>query len=190
MAIYTVLAPAAGDGDAADPIRTVFVKDGFAWPALFFAVVWLIYRRMWLVLILYVAITAAAGFVLQRAGGDSAGFVVILLHFLFALEANNLRRWTLERRGFRFAGVAEGRTLEEAEIRYFAGLEPGDPVTVATPAPPAPPPSSTPSTAVAIAPAATPGVLYREDAVRPSAEAGDVVGLFPAPTATPGGRSS
>jgi hypothetical protein len=192
MAIYTVLAPPARASEAApDPLRTVFVKDGFSWPALFFAVIWMIYRRMWLVLVLYVAAALAAGFIAQRTGGDVAGFALVLAHVLFALEANNLRRWTLERRGFRLAGVAEGRNIEEAEIGYFAGLEVGDPVAAPPPSPPTPPtPPAPPAPSARLAPPPMPGVLYREDAVRPSAEAGEVVGLFPAPATTPGGRSS
>jgi hypothetical protein len=189
MAIYTVLAPALRDGDVApDPMKTVFVKDGFSWPALFFAVIWMIYRRMWLVLVVYVAVGLAAGFVAQRTGGDVAGFAMVLAHLLFALEANNLRRWTLERRGLRLVGVAEGRNVEEAEIGYFAGIEAGGPVVVAPPIPPTPP--APPAPPVRPTPPPMPGVLYRPDPVRPSAEAGDVVGLFPAPATTPGGRSS
>jgi hypothetical protein len=189
MAIFTVLAPPAGDGDAAtDPMKTVFVKDGFSWPALFFAVIWMIYRRMWLVLVLYVAVGLAAAFVAQRTGGDVAGFALVLAHVLFALEANNLRRWTLERRGFRLVGVVEGRNIEEAEVRYFASLDGGDAVAAAPPTPPTPPTSPAPPARPT--PPPMPGVLYRPDPVRPSAEAGDVVGLFPAPATPPGGRSS
>ncbi|MEX2318708.1 MAG: DUF2628 domain-containing protein, partial [Bauldia sp.] len=174
MAIYTVLAPAARDGEAAsDPMKTVFVKDGYSWPALFFAVVWMIYRRMWLMLVLYVAVGLAAGFIAQRAGGDVAGFALVIAHVLFALEANNLRRWTLERRGFRLVGVAEGRNIEEAEIGYFAGLEAGEPAVVPLPTPPTPPTSPAPPTTRPTPPTpSTPGVLYRPDPVRPSAEAG------------------
>jgi hypothetical protein len=115
---------------------------------------------------------------------------VILLQVLFALEANNLRRWTLERRGHRFAGVAEGRNLEDAEIRHFSDLDAGESVVAAPPAPTTPQTPPAPTTTIPPPPSPpTPGVLYRPDALRPSAEAGDVVGLFPAP-ATPGGRSS
>ena len=191
MAIYTVLATPARDSEAAlDPLKTVFVKDGFSWPALFFGVLWMIYRRMWLVLVLYVAAALAAGFVTQRAGGDVAGFALVLAHVLFALEANNLRRWTLERRGYRFTGIAEGRNLEEAEVRYFASLDGGDAVEAAPPTSPTPPTPPAPPARPTSPTPSIPGVLYRPDPVRPSAEAGDVVGLFPAPAAPPGGRSS
>ena len=44
----------------------------------------------------------------------------VLFSFLFALEANNLRRWTLGRRGHAFAGVGVGRSREECEHSFFA----------------------------------------------------------------------
>jgi hypothetical protein len=188
MAIYTVLAPPARDGEAApDPLKTVFVKDGFSWPALFFAAPWMIYRRMWLTLVVYVAVMAALGYVMQRAGGDFGASVVLLVHLLFALEANNLRRWTLERRGFRLVAVAEGRNIEEAEIRYFSSREASDtpPPVPPIPAPP-PAPTSIPTPPVPPIPPVQSGLRP----MQPSAEAGDVVGLFPTPATTPGGRSS
>lgn len=175
MAIYTVLAP-PDEASATDPLKAVFVKDGFSWPALFFAAPWLIFRRMWLVLVLYLAVMIGLSVLIQRTGADQAGFVVILLHILFALEANNLRRWTLERRGFRLAGVAEGRNLEEAELRWFAQREPADTI-VSLPAVPPQPPSPP-----------VPPIPPRMGPVNPSAESGGVVGLFPAP-ATPRGTT-
>ena len=170
MAIYTVLAPETRDGaPAADAMRTVFVKEGFAWPALFFAVVWMLYRRLWLVLVGYVVVGVALTALTTRIGGGIPGDALLLLHFLFALEANELRRWTLERRGYALVGVVEGRGLEEAEIHYFTALEAP---AAAMPVPPVPPTPPTPPM-----PPRNPGP------VRPSAEAGDVVGLFPAPGA-------
>jgi hypothetical protein len=124
---------------------------------------------------------AALGYAMQRAGGEFGASVVLLVHLLFALEANNLRRWTLERRGFRLVAVAEGRNIEEAEIRYFSSREAGD-TTLAVP--PIPAPTSVPTPPVPPAPPIPTSLRP----VQPSAEAGDVVGLFPTPAT--GGRSS
>jgi hypothetical protein len=137
----------------------VFVKDGFSWPALFFAGPWLIFRRMWLVLAGYVVAGLAIGSVGNAVGEGAAAAAILLLHVLFALEANELRRWTLQRHGYRLIGMVEGRGLEEAEIRYFAAAE-----ARSVPATPSPSP--------ALPPLGT---------IQPSAEAGDVIGLFPAP---------
>lgn len=169
MTVYTVLAPEPrGGAEAPDPMSYVFVKEGFAWPALFFAGLWMIYRRMWLALVAYVALAVAAGFMGRQVGGGLPGLFILLAHFWFALEANELRRWTLKRRGYRLVGVAEGRGQEEAEIRFFTAQEDGVSAPQAPSIPPAPP------------------VPQRYEPLKPSAEAGDVVGLFPAP----GGGSS
>jgi hypothetical protein len=143
----------------------VFVKDGFNWPALFFAGPWLIYRRMWLTLVGYIVVAMAATWAAAQISEGFATFVGLAIHVLFALEANQLRVWTLERNGYRMIAVSEGRNLEEAEIRYFSETEGALP-----PAPPAPP-----------APPSMPRAP--QPPVKPSAEAGDVVGLFPAPGA-------
>ena len=182
MGVYTVLAPQPTDGGTlpADPMAFVFIKDGFCWPALLFAGLWMIYRRLWLVLIGYIVVSAALAAAASAAGGGAFGFAIIALHFLFALEATHLRAWTLERHGYRLVGIAEGRREEEAEVRYFSEIEapsagmPGaamvPPVPPTPPVPPAPP-----------APMASPVPRVPRP---PSAEAGDVVGLFP----HPGGR--
>ena len=126
MKSYTIHIPPNATGQAAAE-GAVFVKDGFCWPALFIPVLWLLWRRMWLVLVLYIV---AAGIITAAAAplGDTPGAAIaILFAFAFAFEANNLRRWSLERRGFHEAGCSAGRTLEEAEIRYFCDDRPAAP---------------------------------------------------------------
>ena len=170
MTLYTVLLPGTPQAEP-DPMAAVFVKEGFCWPALFFALPWLIFRRLWWVLAGYVVAGAAIMAIGGALGDGFAGPAFVLFAFLFALEANELRRWTLRRHGYRLAAVVEGRGLEEAEIRYFVGLSPdaaestaGQPPIAGAPppAPPAPPP---------------------QGPILPSAEDGEVVGLFPAPGA-------
>ena len=46
--------------------------------------------------------------------------IVLTRALWFGLEATSLRRWTLARHGFALVDVVEGRTLDEAERRYFA----------------------------------------------------------------------
>ena len=170
MALYTVLIPGGSQSDR-DPMAATFVKEGFAWPALFFALPWLIFRRLWLVLIGYLIASAAIGLIGYALGDGFTEPSMVLLQFLFALEANELRRWTLGRHGYRLVAVVEGRDIEEAEIRYFAGggaAEAGEASPPSSTPPPAPPPTPQPQPL---------------GAMPPSAEAGDVIGLFPAPGA-------
>ncbi len=118
MKTFTVHIPPDLSEDAAAE-RAAFVKDGFCWPALFVPVLWLLWHRLWLVLLAYlVAVTALAG--LQTIAGEGAAtLILIAFAFYFAAEANNARRWSLNRRGWRQAGDAAGRGRGEAELRYF-----------------------------------------------------------------------
>ena len=172
MTVYTVHAPRLAEGETPDPAELVFVKDGFCWPALFIPVVWLIWRGLWLALLVYLVLAVALGLLSGLAGSDASTAVMILFALWFALEANGIRRWTLERHRYRLVGVVEGRTPEEAERRFFdeaAGLPvaPQPPAAVPPPAPAA----AAPPPAAPVAPPPRPK--------RPSA----IVGLFP----TPGG---
>lgn len=140
MTIYTVLAPPAEPGpEGPDPDGLVFVKEGFCWPAFYVTAPWLLWRRMWLVFLIYIAATLAIFALFEQVDLPVAWLIHALFGFLVALEANNLRRWTLERSGYRFLGVVSGANLSEAEFRFFASWvnqpaqqpvpEPAKPVT-------------------------------------------------------------
>ncbi|MCE9648095.1 MAG: DUF2628 domain-containing protein [Parvibaculum sp.] len=117
MRIYTVheLAGAPADGKG-----VVFVREGFSAPALVFTVLWLAFERLWLALVFYVAAmiaVAALAYVIGNA--DATLTLTLALHVLLGVSANDIRRWTLARNGYRDVGVAGGRTLEEAERDFF-----------------------------------------------------------------------
>ena len=124
MRNYTVHRPrrAIGDPDL-ETAQTVFVKEGFCWPALFFPLLWLILHRMWLVLLGFVVAVALIGGLLQVVTLDPVIVTVINVSvlFLFAAEAGELRRWTLGRKGYEFRQLIHGRSQYEAEIAYFTG---------------------------------------------------------------------
>lgn len=117
MRIYTVheLSGAPVDGDG-----IVLVHEGFSWPALFAPLIWLVYQRLWLALLLYAVATsvlmAAAGAVFNDTAIVIIAFAV---QFGFAVFANDVRRWTLALRGYDEAGVVTGRNLVEAEREFF-----------------------------------------------------------------------
>jgi hypothetical protein len=125
MAAWSVYEPPGTEPtglEAAD--RSVFVKDGWCWPALFIAPIWLLWRRMWLVLLgwLVVSVLIGAGAAMFRLPEGIAFAIAAVFGLWFALEANALRRWTLARQGWRFAGVATGADLTDAEHRFFERL--------------------------------------------------------------------
>jgi hypothetical protein len=116
MRAYSVHAP---PGEALEPERFAFVKDGIAWPALFVPALWMFWHRLWLVLLAYLAYVVALAALGRFVGEGPAVTVALLGALLLALEANNLRRWSLRRRGWQEVGSGSGRDLEEAELRFF-----------------------------------------------------------------------
>ena len=154
MITYTVHERAIGEGNVAlraDSI--IFVKDGFAWLALFFPLLWMLFNRMWLVLLAFVVamLVLQAGATAAGFGEMLAGWITLGASVLFAFHANDLRRWTLARKGYAFAGLVTGRNREECETRFFDGWlaaqeeqsppssrMTGAPPKPATPQPPAP----------------------------------------------------
>jgi hypothetical protein len=102
----------------------VLVKEGFSWPAFFIPPIWLIYKRMWIVLVFYVAVTIALTVLAQVALlPDSAVFVGNLaVNLILGLQGNDLYRWTLARRRYREQAVVVGRNLVTAEQRYFQAI--------------------------------------------------------------------
>src|SRR4051794_4469392 len=101
MAIYTVHEPPLKRYDtAADPDRFVFVRDGFSWAAFLFGPLWMLRHRMWLALVVYVALMAGVNFGLRRLGlpPEMAFAVGLLIALLIGIEAGTLRRFKLARR--------------------------------------------------------------------------------------------
>jgi hypothetical protein len=141
MATYTVHEPPARAGEAAsDPDRLVFVRDGFYFWAFLFGPLWMLWRRLWLVLLMYVVAMAAlqAGLWALGASGSTTFVVGLLIALLVGFEAGTLWRWTLSRRGWNGVGVVVAPNLEAAERRFFDAYlahRPIPPPAAATPAP-------------------------------------------------------
>jgi len=98
-----------------------FVKEGFCWPALFVPLLWSLWHRLWLVALLVLVGGGVVDALALWLGWSDAMITALTLAVavLYAAEANDLRRWTLRRRGWREVAVASGRTLAEAEQRFF-----------------------------------------------------------------------
>jgi hypothetical protein len=121
MSIYTVHAPPAKPGLAPDPETFVFVRDGFHFWAFLLPPVWMIWRRLWLVLVLYVLVLIVLQIALRPLGVVGAWSMVVglLLSLLVGFEAATLRRWTLNRQRWTQLGVVSGSNREAAECRFF-----------------------------------------------------------------------
>ena len=163
VTVYSVYEPAREEDDIATRAEAIaFVKEGFSWLALFFPLLWLLYYRMWIEFAAFLAITIGLEWAFggSAEGAEILGWIGLAITVLFAFEANDLRTAMLERRGYRFAGIATGRDRIEAEHSFFTAWLRQE----ARPSRPVPPAAKI-----------TPG------AARPASRggAGDVIGLFP-----------
>lgn len=122
MAIYTVHKPPLRSAAAApDPERYAFVRDGFSFWAFVFAPLWMLRHRLWLVLLVYVVVSIVLDAAIRIAGASVfvVGGIGFFISLLIGLEASSLRRFTLRRRGWNYAGVVTGEDREAAERRFF-----------------------------------------------------------------------
>lgn len=118
MNVFTIHLPPdeAGEGDPL-PIR-----EGFCWPAFFFTFFWALWHRLWLVAGALFLVLIAVSVVLELAGvAPSARLVTTFgLYALIGLVANDIRRWQVERRGWRLDSVVAGQDADEAIWRWAA----------------------------------------------------------------------
>ncbi len=119
-----------------DDRRIVLVKEGFSWPVMFASIfilptiIWAIYRRVWLGLVVYLLAGLGLAVIETLIGAASPASSALNLVYilLVAAEANDWRRRSLNARGYRETGVVIGENLVDAETRYFSNT--------ASPAPP------------------------------------------------------
>lgn len=121
MSVYTVHEAPARVSASSAAERFMFVRDGFSWWAFLLAPLWMLWHRMWLVLIGYVAISGGIEAALVTLGASrlAISLVGLSISVLVGLEASTLRRLTLHRRGWTNVGVVSGDKLEDAERRFF-----------------------------------------------------------------------
>lgn len=121
MKTYTVHLPAGATGMSDIAERAIFIRDGLAWWALFFPLIWLVWHRLWIALAIFVSLSvviAVAGETLPN-GGSIALVLGLVVNFAVAFEGNDMRRWKLARHGYEIAGIVSGRNIAEAELRFF-----------------------------------------------------------------------
>lgn len=126
MKTYTVHYPPESGVSMTGLARdAILVKDGFSWPAFLVPFIWLLYNRMWIVLVIYVAAEIALAAI---AAGlhlpDGLTMVMSLaLSAIIGFQGNDFHRWSLERRRYKQQSIVAGGNLSEAEHRFFANAE-------------------------------------------------------------------
>ena len=109
MLTFTVHEPPNAPPDRIDRAESlVFIKDGFGWVAALFAPIWLLVHRLWWPLLGFIVLSGGFELIKRVTGVDQrwVGLAMLALNLLIGFEADTLRRWALERRGWtrRFEG--------------------------------------------------------------------------------------
>lgn len=109
--------PAQSGGDP----EVLAIASGFRWWAAILPPLWLLVHRLWLGLLLYVAFSVVLGIALElgNIAEPAATAIGIAVSFLIGVSAADYRRWTLQRRGWRFGGVLRAANAAEAEEIYI-----------------------------------------------------------------------
>ncbi len=131
MQTFTVHEPPNAAPDRVDRAESlVFIKDGFSWGAALFGPLWLLAHRLWWPLVAYLVVYGGLEAVRLTAILDQRwlGLCLLALNLLLAFEGDTLRRWSLQRRGWRMLGAANGRNRSECERRFFDAWIPSQPI--------------------------------------------------------------
>lgn len=94
----------------------VLVREGFSWGALIFGPIWLAAHRVWIPAVLAVVCIVL---ILTLARGGTAAALLATLVVLLGLSGHDLRRWSLDYRGYLLAQVIAARTESDALARLL-----------------------------------------------------------------------
>lgn len=172
MATYLVFEPLDGKRTQAAAERVVFLREKFSPWAFVLTPFWLLYYRLWLAFLTWLAAFVAINLIGSWLGyGPYAAVAASFFpSLLFGMEAINLRARRLLRNGFREAGVVIAEDIETAERKFFESWKSG-----ASETPPL-------KTDYPYLPSSTPPAYPETKTAAVSAEPG-VIGLFPTPGA-------
>ena len=94
----------------------MLVREGFSWGALFFGPLWLALHHIWIP-----AVLSLAAFVLivLLTDGSLAAALLTALVLLLGLSGYDLRRWSLDHRGYLLSQVVTARDELEAMARLL-----------------------------------------------------------------------
>jgi len=121
MRSYLVLTLPGGPDP--DHCRTLVLPDGFAWLALLFPWIWLLWNRLWIAGAVVFLLQCVSGYLMSLPQFELAGGLLgFALSLLVALEGRHYRSETLIRRGWTLEAVISAANLDAAEEIFFAGL--------------------------------------------------------------------
>jgi hypothetical protein len=141
MQFYTVHEPPDPPADRIDRAGSlVFVSDRFTPQAVALGPLWLVGNRLWHAFGIYLLALAAVAVVVLAAGLSWRWISLFLgaFNLIIGFEAPSLKRWAMERRGWRTLGTVSGRTLDECERRFLETYLQDSRVASGNPAMPSP----------------------------------------------------
>jgi hypothetical protein len=94
----------------------VLVREGFSWGALLFGPLWLAVHRAWIAAVLTLV---AWVLIVVLANDDVSAALLAALIVLLGLSGQDLRRWSLDHRGYLLAQVVVARDELEALARLL-----------------------------------------------------------------------
>ncbi len=105
--------------------KTIFIPQGFCWPAFLFSGLWLLYRKQWLAFVAYVAVVVLFAFMGQFMGltEGAQSILSLLLNLLLGFEGRTLQALDLERRGYTRIDTVFAPQHTMAEYRFFSKQE-------------------------------------------------------------------
>ena len=136
MAIFAVHC-STGEADAATAFeRARFVRLGFSWGAFLFGPIWLLARRLWRPLALFVLGAALVGFAGARGvvAPGAVFWLYVAYAFYLGFEGRAFLGAALARRGLPLADLVCAADLSTAEIGFFSrGMAPPAPRAASAP---------------------------------------------------------
>lgn len=101
--------------------KMVFVKEGFSFYAFLSPSIWLIVNHMWWEVAAFVglSIILSGAMVFLGTPQEVTAVVNLGINLIFAFEARDLHRYSLERRGYLLIAVIAANSLDEAERRFL-----------------------------------------------------------------------
>jgi hypothetical protein len=99
----------------------VVVREGFSWGAFVFSFLWVLWNRLWLVAVGFFVVEALATALMRLLGAGPLGQFAISvgIAMIAGLLGNDLKRWTLGRRGFVADDVVAAADRDRALQRWL-----------------------------------------------------------------------
>jgi hypothetical protein len=108
--------------EAAEPTERVeLVREGFSFLAFFLNFFWLLYHRMWWVLVGYMVVLVGMAMVVHGLHLSETTLMILQtgLNLLLGFHAYDLQGWALKRKGYRLGGVLVGESEMAVQRRYY-----------------------------------------------------------------------